>query len=229
MISPSPAPPPPIQTRPVPVQTPEQPAQAEEKKVKLTPARKRVGQAPLALFIKAVFRPIFKGLYYLIGWMRKHKLAAFIAIVLLISSIFLTSYLFTGTVPLVGTGADSVQKQIKNNAQLSPEVQDWLTSLRGGNINSLIADQKNIQSARAPDTALYVLEFSEQTGMKWNSINVDSVSTAPDGTIDTYVRVAVTITSSTGTANAYILWHFTTDPGGRILYLDYVGIRQSLQ
>src|SRR5579872_7127348 len=76
------------------VKTPE--AKAEARPVKSTPARRRTGQTPLALFIKAIFRPIFKGIYYLLQAIRGHKWLTLAIIVLLLASISATTFFTTG-------------------------------------------------------------------------------------------------------------------------------------
>ena len=53
----------PTPTQPQP--EPEREVKPEEKKVKSTPIRRRTGETPVALFVKASLRPIFKSLYYL--------------------------------------------------------------------------------------------------------------------------------------------------------------------
>ena len=235
MISPSPTPPapmPPVIPGPGPSDRITQQA-AEPKKVKLTPAKKRAGQAPLALFVKAILRPIIKLLYYLINGMRKHKIVALIAIILLLGSIGLTSYVLTGTVPLVGGGAnDAVSQQIKANAQLNDNVKVWLYALRDGDLSTL--EKMDQSMSQPPDTALYVLQYSEKySGVKWNSISVVGPVTASDKLIDAYVEVnmkpSASTTASTGATTEVILWHFSTYPlpDGRIFSIDKVTARES--
>src|SRR5438270_13570647 len=85
MISPSPM-----------QQQPGQDMKPEPKKVKSTPTRKRTGQTPLALFIKAIFRPIFKGIYYLLRGIRTDKLVTLCVIVLLVGIIAAINLFCTG-------------------------------------------------------------------------------------------------------------------------------------
>src|SRR5258708_12890166 len=87
MISPSPT-----------QQPPEQTTKPEPKKVEYTP-RKRAGQSPGALFVKAIFRPIFKGIYYLLRAIRNHKLVTFVMIVLILPSTIPAHFLLTPGCP----------------------------------------------------------------------------------------------------------------------------------
>jgi hypothetical protein len=224
MLSPSPTQPPPTwiesadQKQPVP----------ETKKVALTPAKIRPGQTPAALFVKAIFRPIFKALYYIIRWIRSHKLVTFIAIILLLASIYVTSYAVTGSSPLQSS-SDSLKKSIQDNPQMSPYVQNWLLALRSGDIQSMLAIEKTISpSTPPPNSAMYVLEFSEpHAQVKWTNVTVTSIKTASDGLIDTFVEVDMTQPTANGGGKTVTLWHFSTDPNGRIYLLDYVSARTS--
>src|SRR5260370_33479192 len=82
MISPSPTQQPPEQTTP------------ESKKVEYT-SRQRAGQTPTAQFFKAIFRPIFRGIYYLPRGMRNHKLITFIMILFILGSAVAANYALT--------------------------------------------------------------------------------------------------------------------------------------
>ncbi len=224
MLSPSPTQPPPIR--------PEYVEQSEpaRKKVALTPARRRPGQTPVALFVKAIFRPILKALYYTIRWIRAHRVVSLIAFLLLLASIFITSYAVSGSAPLANTSSDSLRQSIQSNPQLSPDVQNWLVALKNGDIQTMLAVEKSINpSTRPPDTGLYVLEFSEPRGqVKWTNVSVTSIKTAPDGLVDTFVEVDMTpspTAAAGGATRSVVLWHFSTDPNGHIYLLDYVSAR----
>src|SRR6266536_609996 len=82
------------------------PAPPERSNGKVTP-RKRPGQSPTAHILKAIFRPILKGLYYILRFMGGHKLVTLLAIVLLIASGIFTSYLVTKQGPF-GIGSDQM-------------------------------------------------------------------------------------------------------------------------
>src|SRR5437667_12525029 len=79
----------PTPTQPQP--EPEREVKPEEKKVKSTPIRRRTGETPVALFVKASLRPIFKSLYYLLQGIKTHKLVTLAVIVLLLASIIATN------------------------------------------------------------------------------------------------------------------------------------------
>src|SRR5437868_15362969 len=71
----------------------------EEKKVKSTPARRSAIQTPAARFAKAIFRPIYKGIYYFLRALRSHKLVSFLLLLLLIGSSIAVYYTVTKTWP----------------------------------------------------------------------------------------------------------------------------------
>ncbi|GCE26041.1 hypothetical protein KDA_15250 [Dictyobacter alpinus] len=225
---PAPTQPPPTRVAPPPSQI--EPANAEQPRVALTPARKRVGQSPFALVIKAILRPIFKLLYYVIRWIRTHKLVTLLALILLLASIFATTYFASGQTPL-SSSSNSLQQSVQSNPDLSPDVQTWLLALRAGDINTMLAVQKAMSaSTRPPDSSLYVLQFSEKYApVKWTNVAVTSINKAPDGLIDTFIETDISSTSSASgtstTTNSVVLWHFSTTPSGRIFLLDYVSGR----
>ncbi|GHO86872.1 hypothetical protein [Dictyobacter formicarum] len=219
---------PPTQVVPSP-NTTEQNAAAPPK-VALTPARRRMGQAPLARAIKAILRPIFKLLYYTIRWMRSHKLVTLLAILLVLASIFGTNYLLTGQTPFSSDSSAAVQQSVQQNTQISPDVQNWLLALRSGDLNTMLNIQKSMgASTRPPDSALYVLQFSEKYAqVKWTGISVTGLNKAPDGMLDIFIEVDMSSTSTSSTtssSNSIVLWHFTTMPTGHIFLIDYVSGR----
>lgn len=204
--------------------------------MKLTPARRRAGQAPLALFVKAVLRPIFKALYYLIRGMRKHKIATLIAIILLLASIGITSYALTGTVPLFGNNDNAAtDKALTANPQLSNAVKAWIIALRDGDLNTLDSIQKSMPAANQPaNTSLYVMQYSQPySGIKWNSIHVTGPTRASDTLVDTYIEVNMTPPASAASQGAtadVVIWHFTTLPesmGGQLFSIEKVSDRLS--
>jgi hypothetical protein len=96
----------------------------------------------------------------------------------------------------------------------------------------MISVEKSInQSTRPPDTALYLLQFSEpRAQVKWTNVTLSSIKTAPDGLVDSYVEVDMTpspTVQAQGGTRTVVLWHFATDPAGRIYLLDYVSSRTS--
>jgi hypothetical protein len=202
------------------------PEPEEKKAVNQSPAKQRAGQTSVSRFIKAILRPFFKGMYYTIRWIRGHKLVSIIAALLLIGSILATSYFVAGTLPF-SSSSDSVTTSIKNNPQLSPDIQNWLIALRNGDLNTMITIQKSMNPAtRPPDSALYVMQFSEKYGgTKWTNASLISIKTAPDGLVDSFIEIDMTQPATTGTAQVISLWHFTTTQGGNIFLIDYVSSR----
>lgn len=224
----------PSPTQPAPVQTashPQPTIPAQEMQVKTsTPARRRVGQTPLARILKAILRPVLKGLYYLISWIRKHFAIALAALLLLVASIVLTTYFVTGALPFANS-TDTVQQNLKSSPQVSPDVVNWLVALRDADASTMLTLQKSIStSTKQPDSSLYIMQFSEKYGqVKWTGANITSNKTGPDGLVDTFVQVNMTSTNTSSTSNGTKLmsfWHFITAPGGQILSIEYVSSRQ---
>lgn len=179
--------------------------------------------------IKAILRPILKVLYYVIRWIRTHRIAALAAILLLLAGVFATSYFITGNAPLVNS-SNSVRGSIQNNPQISDDVKSWLLALQNGDIDTMLSVEKGMSiTSRPPDSALYVLQFSEPRGqVKWTNVSVASIKKASDGLVDSYIEVDMTIPpQANGATKAIVLWHFATDPTGRIYLLDYISMRLS--
>jgi hypothetical protein len=177
---------------------------------------------------RTIMHALCKIIYYLLRWTWTNRLVSCIAALLLLASITLTSFVATGNwLPITAT--DSVGQSIQENAQLSPDIKSWLLALRSGDIGTMLAVQNSMNPAtRAPDSALYVLEFSEpRAQVKWTAITVTNMSMAADGMIDTYVEVDMTPTANSQGTETVALWHFTTMPDGSIFLLDYVSARTS--
>lgn len=231
---PSPTQPPPVQT--TTPQLSQQVSEAGQAPKTSTPARRRAGQTPLARFVKAIFRPIFKILYYIIRWMRGHFLVVLAAIVLLVGSLLFTSYFLTGALLPFSTTDTTIQQDLtSSNPQVSPNIQSWITALRDGDAGTMLNLQKSISArAKQPDSSLYIMQFSEKQGqVKWTNASVTSIKTAADGMVDTFVEVDMTSTNAnTNGAKMMAFWHFITAPltsptsGGQILTIEYISTRQ---
>ncbi len=197
----------------LPPPAPEQ--RTEPKQIALTPSKPRIGEMPTARAVKAILRPVIKAIYYVITWIRTHKLATLITIILLLLSISVTTRLMTGYWPF-------------NNPQLSPDIQLWLTALENGDLTSMQTLQKTIPASGVqPDDGAFLGEFSAKyAGVTWNGAKVDGVSTAADGQVDAFVEVDISIpaTSTTQATNAIVLWHFVTNQG-RITAIDFISAR----
>ena len=210
----------------LPPPAPEQ--RTEPKQIALTPSKPRIGEMPTARAVKAILRPVIKAIYYVITWIRTHKLATLITIILLLLSISVTTRLMTGYWPFNSPSTDAVQQSLQNNPQLSPDIQLWLTALENGDLTSMQTLQKTIPASGVqPDDGAFLGEFSAKyAGVTWNGAKVDGVSTAADGQVDAFVEVDISIpaTSTTQATNAIVLWHFVTNQG-RITAIDFISAR----
>jgi hypothetical protein len=215
---------------PSPTQRPPDTAKSEPKQVKLTPARRRAGQTPLALIAKGIFGPIFKGLYYLIQGMRTHKLLALGVILLLLASMAGTTYAATGQLPF-GVGDDQFNFHVRGGDGGGDHVKNWLYALRDGDATKLALVQSELIMSQPPDPNQLVTQYSEpKAHLQWKSINVMGVYTQGDTTVDSFVSVDFVGPGPGGNVKGTMIWHFTTLPQaqGRLLFVDLVGVRPSL-
>lgn len=215
MISPSPTQQPPEQTTP------------EEKKVEYA-SRQRAGQTPAARFVKAIFRPIFRGIYYLLRGMRSHKLVTLIMILLILGSAIGVNYAVSGQWPF-GIGNDPFNFHVKGGNGGGQQVQNWLYDMRDGNIAALELLDKNM--SQPPDVQTLVGQFSQPKGhLTWKTINVLSVFQESDSTIDSFVQVDLSATGPGGNTSGYLIWHFVTvsQSGGILINAILVDFRPSL-
>ena len=215
MISPSPTQQPPEQTTP------------ESKKVEYT-SRQRAGQTPTARFFKAIFRPIFRGIYYLLRGMRNHKLVTFIMILLILGSAVAANYALTREGPF-GIGNDPFNFHVKGGNGGGEQVQNWLYAMRDGNVVALNLLDKNISSL--PNVQQLVDQFSQPKGhLTWKTINVISAFQESDSTIDSFVEVDLSATGPGGNTSGYVIWHFLTvsQNGGILINATLVDFRAPL-
>lgn len=215
MISPSPTQQPPEQTTP------------EEKKVEYA-SRQRAGQTPAARFVKAIFRPIFRGIYYLLRGMRSHKLVTLIMILLILGSAIGVNYAVSGQWPF-GIGNDPFNFHVKGGNGGGQQVQNWLYDMRDGNVAALELLDKNM--SQPPDVQTLVGQFSQPKGhLTWKTINVLSVFQESDSTIDSFVQVDLSATGPGGNTSGYLIWHFVTvsQSGGILINAILVDFRPSL-
>ena len=218
MISPSP-------TR----QPPE--AQAESaKKVSSTPARRRPVQSPGVRSVKSIFRPIFKGIYYLLQFIKGHKLITLAIILALLGSSAITSYVTTGSVPFVTH--DPLSPIAAYDQGSADHIRAWLSALQGGDVTALTALQASmVQTNTQPDPSSLVNRFGKQSGQTWLSIEVVGVHMGEAG-VDLGLDSFVEIDLSAGGSNvsSVLLIHFTTVPaiGGQIFTIDVLNPRQTI-
>ncbi|HLI87519.1 MAG TPA: hypothetical protein VKV37_02445 [Ktedonobacteraceae bacterium] len=219
MISPSP-------TRP----KPDSPAPEENKNRPLSTPRKRAGQKPLALFIKGLLRPIFKGIYYFMSFVRSHRLVSLIVLILLLASIAITSYVTTGRMPFSPPPQQSSGLQQTSSNPATDVMQQWLTALRKGDVSTLkVLDNR---MPNPPDPNLLVSQFSQTSTRTWQSMKLIGANQESDTTVDTFVEVDLSETVNGTAINTYLIWHFVIVPTQKeaILYsVDFVDNRQSLQ
>ena len=203
--------------------------QSEVKQIRSTPARPRTGQTPIALFFKAIFRPIFKGIYYLLQAIRGHRLLTLAIIVLLLASIAVTTFFTTGQFPF-GIGSDQFNFHTNGNSGGGDQVQNWLYALREGNVTTLTLLDKNMSSP--PDPQQFVNQFSQtQAHLYWKSIDIVSVHTESDSTVDVVAEVDVSANGPGGTVTGIMLWHFVTFSQGTdiLLKVNLVDFRAPIQ
>jgi hypothetical protein len=213
---------------PSPTQQPPQQSEQEKKKVvRNTLAKRRPGQAPLALFVKAIFRPIFKGLYYLLSAIRKHKLITLLVILLLFASSSVVNYFETGQAPF-GIGYDQFNFQLHGGDGGGEKVKNWLYAVRDGDVATISYLDSFISTP--PDAQTLVNLYSQkQSHLTWKSINVVGRTQEGDSTIDSLVEVDLSNFGPGGAVTGYLLFHFVTvaQQGGVILAVDVIPTRAS--
>ncbi len=197
---------------------------------KYTP-RRRKGEQPLGLFLKAIFRPILKGLYYVLRFMGSHKLLTFLLIVLLLGSGMFTSYLVTKQGPF-GIGSDPFQLRVDGKLVSGGDnIRNWLYHLRDGNTVALSLDDKYI--SQPPDPTQLISQYSQSgANLEWKDINVVSSYQQADTTVDTFVSVDLASRGPGGQTKGVILFHFVTVSQGSsavLIEVDTTGIRALLQ
>ncbi len=215
-------------TNPPPTQQPTKQQEEQKRIVRNTLARKRAGQTPLALFVKALLRPVFKGLYYLITAIRGHKLITFLIIVLIIASATVVNYFETGYGPL-GIGHDQFSFQVHGSNVGGDQVRDWLYALREGNTTTLSILDRYL--SQPPDPQSLVTTFSQtKANLAWKSINVLGYRGESDTTVDSYIQVDLSTSGPGGSVNAYAFFHFVTatlQSGPGIIGLNVEPLRSS--
>ncbi len=213
-------------TSPTPTQQPpERPGSESDSH---TP-RKRPGQAPAALFFKSIFRPIFKGIYYLLHGMRSHKFITLLIVVLLIGTATAVDFTETGQWPL-GIANDQFNFHIHGTNGGGDQVKNWLYGLRDGDVVALTTlDQFMSQQ---PDAQGLVNQYSQaKTNLTWKNITVAGVQQESDTTVDSFVEVDLSATGPGGPVSAYLIFHFvtaTSSTGGSfLLAVDVIPSRGS--
>lgn len=200
--------------------------QDQTKTVRSTSSKKRAGQTSGALFVKAIFRPILKGLYYLIRGMRNHKLIALLMILLILGSATAVNYYKTGQLPF-GIGYDPYNFQINGGNGGGEKISNWLHALREGDAPTIQLLDSFI--SQPPDAQALVGQFSKQH-FNWVNINRLSVSSESDTTIDSFWEIDLANTGPGGPVVGYLLIHVVTvasQSGDVIIAVDVLPFRAS--
>jgi hypothetical protein len=175
--------------------------------VRSTPARRRTGQTSAALFLKALFRPIFKFIYYTFRFVRSHKVLTLVAVLLLLASITLTTYATTGQWPY-GIGSDPFDFHVRGTNGGGDKVKDWLFALRNGDTSTLQLLDSNM--SQPPDPSQLVNQFGQTKARTWKAINVMSVYSQSDTSIDSLVEVDLSSSGPGGNTDGMVVFHFVT-------------------
>jgi len=184
-----------------------------------------MGETPQALFAKSIFRPIFKGIYYLLRGIRTHKLVTLVFILILLASSTVATYLTTGSLPL-GIGNDPFNFHIRGGNGGGDAVKNWLYALRDGDVAAVSLNQRYVQ--QPPDPNQLINQFSQtKAHLTWKSINVMGVYSEANGTIDSFIEVDLSATGPGGSVSGILIWHFTTvqAQGGVIINVSLVDFR----
>lgn len=217
-----------ITSSPSPTQKTPEPSEQEKKKiVRNTLAKRRAGQTPPALFVKALLRPIFKGLYYLLTAIRKHKLITLLVIVLLFASSSLVNYFETGQAPF-GIGYDQFNFHIHGTNGGGDQVKNWLYALRDDDATAIAFLDRFISTP--PDPQQLTAQFSTKAAhLTWKNITVVGVNQEADSTIDSFVEIDLSTNGPAGGVSGFLLIHFVTvaQQGGAIIGVDVSTVRAS--
>lgn len=205
-------------TSPTPTQQPPDQPGSEPDQRRYTP-RKRAGEKPAALFFKAIFRPIFKGIYYLLSAIRNHKLISLLILVLIIGSATAVDFVETGQWPF-GIANDQFNFHIHGTNGGGDQVRNWLYALRSGDVVAMTTLDRFM--SQQPDAQGLVNQYSQaKTNLTWKNITVIGVQQESDTTVDSFVEVDLSATGPGGAVSSYLLIHFVTvtaQSGGSFLF-----------
>lgn len=210
-------------------QQPEQGPKPEQKKVISTPSRPRVGETPTALFVKAIFRPIFRGIYYLLRAIASHRLVTLIVLLLFLVSASVATYFTTGAFPL-GIGNDQFNFHVHGTNGGGDQVKNWLYALRDGDATTISLLDKEM--SQPPDPNQLVTQYSQpKAHLTWKNITVVGVYSESDSSIDSIVEIDLSATGPGGNTSGILIWHFVTlsQNGGVLLNVNLVDFRAPLQ
>ncbi len=188
---------------PSPTQSPPPPPPVQKTNLKVRP-----GQTPAARFVKALFRPFIKLLYYTIMLIRKNGLVSIGVIVLLLVSISATLYFTTGRLPL-GIADDPYNFHINGGDGGGTKVKDWLYALRDGDSTQLRYLEKDMSQPTDPQQLISTYSPSK-THLTWKAEHVLGVYQQDDTTVDSFVQVDLSANGPGGETTGIVIWHFIT-------------------
>jgi hypothetical protein len=179
--------------------------------------------------LKAILRPPLKLIYYLIQFIRGHKLLSLGALLLLFLSVSLTNYLTTGALPF-GITNDPVSYSLRN-VDGGTQIKQWLYAVRDGDTKTLTQMQSAMPTgiSQPPDPTQLTTQFSQTSGRVWKSVQVVGTYTQDDTTEDTFVEVQLA-QDATSSAGATLIFHFITAQGQDQLFgVDLSSARKAIQ
>ena len=211
-----------MMSSPSPTQQPPEQPTSGPKKITSTP-RRRAGQSSVALFVKRLLRPLFKGLYYLLRAVRNHKLVSLLAILLILGSATAVAYYETGNLPF-SIGKDPFNFNVHGTSGGGEQVKNWLYALRDGNVTTIAVLDRFM--SQPPDPQTLVDQFSQpKAHLAWKNINVVGVQQESDTSVDSFVEVDFAASGPGGTTAEYAMFHFVTassQTGGTFLLVAAV-------
>lgn len=217
MISPSPT-----QSPPAPIS-----AEPEKKTVKSNPDLYKSGreQTRTARVLKAILRPPLKLMYYLIQFIRGHKMLTLGALLLLLLSISLTNYAATRELPF-GIANDPIDTGLRT-VGAEANIKAWLYAVRDGNTATLTQLEGNI--SQPPPSDQLIQQFSQTNGRVWKSVHVIGTTTQEDTTEDTFVEVELA-QNATAPTSTNVIFHFITVQGSEDLFgVEVIAARKAVQ
>jgi hypothetical protein len=217
MISPSPTQPPPA---PVSAEPEKKPAKINLDLYKSGKEQTRTGRA-----VKAILRPPLKLMYYLIQFIRGHKMLTLGAILLLLLSISLTNFAVTRELPF-GIGNDPIDTGLRN-VGAEGNIKAWLYAVRDGNTTTLQQLETNI--SQPPPSDQLIQQFSQTNGRVWKSVHVIGTTTQEDTTEDSFVEVELA-PNATAPTSTNVIFHFITVQGSEDLFgIEVIAARKAVQ
>lgn len=214
MISPSPTQPPPAPVSAIP-----------EKKIVDSTVRAGSEKSRSGRVTKAILRPPLKLIYYLIQFIKGHKLLSLGALLLLLASIALTNYVATGVTPF-GIGNDPIDTGLRT-VGAAGNIKTWLYAVRDGDATTLAKLEGNV--SQPPDATQLIQQFSQTDGRVWKAVHVVGATTQEDTTEDSFVEVELA-PNATAPTSANIIFHFITVQGSEDIFgIEVVTARKAVQ